>query len=86
MGSLRGYLISAVIVAAIAGFIYWKGGENARDAVERQNDKAGHAAEKASSDLAACRDSGGVFDFSTGKCRRPEGRSWWPPSWGSGED
>jgi hypothetical protein len=65
-----------LLVTAGAVWLYRQGGESVLHSIERQNDAAGDASDQARSDYDRCvhPDSGGVYDFATGKCRRPSTR------------
>ncbi len=64
--------IAAVAVLAIVAsfllWIYWRGGDDARTSIERQNNEAGRAADDVRSRFDLC--SPGMWDFGAGKCRR----------------
>ncbi|MBP2237140.1 hypothetical protein J2Z31_003654 [Sinorhizobium kostiense] len=47
------------------------GAQSARQAIERQNNEAALQSAARRSDFDRCVDRGGVWDFGTGKCRRP---------------
>ena len=64
------------VIAGAAAWIYNQGGESVQIKIERQDNEAGNASDKARSDYDRCvhPDSGGVYDYATGKCRRPSTR------------
>ena len=74
MSTRRGRLVALIILAVASLGTYtafiWNGGRNAViEEVEKQNDKAGDAADAAELDFLRCADLGGVFQFDTGECR-----------------
>lgn len=74
---LKLVLIAAAVIAAIgaAGIITHnlkkQGYDNAISDVQKQTDKAGNAAIEGARSVDECLDSGGVWERSTGRCRRP---------------
>jgi hypothetical protein len=65
-------LLAIIAVLGIAVvWIYREGGEDVRNSVERQNNEAATRADEGALDYDACRDAGRVWDFGSGKCRRP---------------
>jgi hypothetical protein len=68
-------IIAAVAVFALGLLVTWiwqDGADDARRAVERQNNEAVSNADLAGLSRRECVDAGGVFDFATGRCRRAE--------------
>ncbi len=63
------------IVASFLLWIYWRGGDDVRTSIERQNNEAGRAADDVRSRFDLC--PPGLWDFAAGKCRRaaPSGRN-----------
>lgn len=61
-----GAAVASVLFAAF--YIYDKGGDNARDDVRKQNDKAASTAYERAVSYSDCDKRGGVYDFYTGKC------------------
>ena len=72
---MRMYLIIAtaaiVAILGLVGWIYRKGGEGALIGVERQNNEAAGKSDRARARYDDCVERGGLYDFGTGKCRRP---------------
>jgi hypothetical protein len=64
------FLIATLIIGA-ATWLYNAGGAGTLNSIERQNNEAGNASDRARSSFDECFDAGGVFDSSSGKCRRP---------------
>lgn len=64
------FLIIGALMLAITS-IYRAGSQGALNSIERQNNEAGNASDRARSSFDECFDAGGVFDSSTSKCRRP---------------
>ncbi len=66
-------IIAAVAALAIVAssilWIYWRGGDEVRTSIERQNNEAGRTADDDRSRFDLC--SSGMWDFGAGKCRRP---------------
>ena len=74
MSSTLRIIIIFAIVAAIIGAatsLYNAGRTGTLNTIERQNNEAGNASDRARSSFDECFDAGGVFDSSSGKCRRP---------------
>lgn len=71
--TVRIIAIFAIVTAIIgaATWLYNAGGAGERNSIERQNNEAGNASDRARSSFDKCFDAGGVFDSSSGKCRRP---------------
>ncbi|WP_430246080.1 hypothetical protein [Neorhizobium sp. DAR64861/K0K2] len=71
--TLRIIIIFAIVTAIIgaATWLYKAGGADTLNSIERQNSEAGTASDRARSRFDECFDAGGVFDSSSGKCRRP---------------
>lgn len=61
------FLIAALLMAA-AVWLYREGGEDTRNANERQNNEAATRADEGALDYDACRDAGRVWQFGSGKC------------------
>ncbi|MBD9635979.1 hypothetical protein IB277_06680 [Ensifer sp. ENS07] len=57
------------IVASFLLWIYWRGGDDVRTSIERQNNEAGRTADDVRSRYDLC--PPGMWDFGAGKCRRP---------------
>lgn len=74
---IKAILIGAAILAGLAAFgIYThklkqQGYDNAIQAVEKQNEKAGNAAVEGARTVDACYAAGGVWSRSAGKCAQP---------------
>lgn len=66
-------IIAAVAALAIfANFllwIHWRGGEDVRTSIERQNNEAARTADDVRTRFDLC--PPGMWDFRAGKCRRP---------------
>ncbi len=58
-----------IILVAIGGWFWKQAGDEARNAIERQNNEAGNASENDRSRFDLCPD--GMWDFGAGKCGRP---------------
>lgn len=56
------------IVASALLWIYWRGGDDVRTSIERQNNEAGRTADDVRSRYDLC--PPGMWDFGAGKCRR----------------
>lgn len=56
------------IVASILLWIYWRGGDDVRTSIERQNNEAGRTADDVRSRFDLC--PAGMWGFAAGKCRR----------------
>lgn len=71
--TLRIIIVFAIFTAIIgaATWLYNAGGAGERNLIERQNNEAGNASDRARSSFDKCFDAGWVFDSSSGKCRRP---------------
>jgi hypothetical protein len=71
--TLRIIIVFAIVTAIIgaATWLYTAGGSGTLNSIERQNNEAGNASDRARSSFDECFDAGGVFDSSSGKCRRP---------------
>lgn len=72
-------LLALAIIAALGGAAMWfydKGGDAVEIKIERQNNVAGTKSENARDAYDRCvsPDIGGVYDYATGKCRRPSTR------------
>lgn len=72
-------LLILAIIAALTGAAMWfynKGGDAVEIKIERQNNVAGTKSENARDAYDRCvsSDIGGVYDYATGKCRRPSTR------------
>lgn len=64
-------LAAAAALAVVASFllwIYWRGGDDVRTSIERQNNEAGRTADDDRSRFDLC--PPGLWDFGAGKCRR----------------
>lgn len=77
--SPAGRLVGAFVAgAAVIALVYGKGRVDGRqiaqqaviERIERDNQEAGHAAERWRSDLRRCHDAGGVYDFTSSACQR----------------
>ncbi|HEV7433466.1 MAG TPA: hypothetical protein VGO22_01120 [Pseudorhizobium sp.] len=72
---MRTNLIMAVLaiaaVLAVLGWVYRKGSDGALIGVERQNNAAASKSDRARSSYDDCVERGGLYDFGSGKCRRP---------------
>lgn len=62
------------IVASFLLWIYWRGGDDVRSSIERQNNEAGRTADDDRSDYDRC--PPGMWDFGAGKCRRSQAGGW----------
>ena len=60
-----------IAILGVFGWVYRKGGEGALNGVERQNNEAAGQSDRARARYDHCVERGGLYDFSTGKCRRP---------------
>ncbi len=69
-----GLLAILAVIATAALWIYREGGEDTRNANERQNNEAATRADEGALDYDACRDAGRVWSFGAGKCLRFEAR------------
>jgi hypothetical protein len=69
-----GLLAILAVIGAAALWIYREGGEDTRNANERQTNEAATRADEGALDYDACRDAGRVWSFGTGKCLGPEAR------------
>lgn len=71
--TLRIIIIFAIVTAIIGGatWLYNAGSAGTLNSIEKQNNEAGNASDRARSSFDKCFDAGGVFDSSSGKCRRP---------------
>lgn len=67
---LGGALVLAALAWAVRE-IREDGAQSARQAIERQNNEAASQSAARRSDFDRCGDRGGLWDFGTGKCRRP---------------
>ncbi|ATE84739.1 hypothetical protein phi3LM21_p53 [Sinorhizobium phage phi3LM21] len=56
------------IVASFLLWIYWRGGDEVRTSIERQNNEAGRTADDDRSRYDLC--APGMWDFGARKCRR----------------
>jgi hypothetical protein len=65
------YGVAAAVVLALLFFVYKAGEERGLNEVEKENRDAGNAATISREARNNCVASGGVFDFATGKCKRP---------------
>ncbi|VVT34338.1 hypothetical protein [Rhizobium sp. EC-SD404] len=75
MLALSRIIIAAVAVFALGLLVTWirqDGADDSRRAVEKQNNEAINNADLAGLTRRECVDAGGVYDFATGRCRRPE--------------
>lgn len=61
-----GAAVAGVLFAAF--YIYDKGGDNVREDLRRQNDRAADTADGRAMSYSDCDKRGGVYDFYTGKC------------------
>ncbi len=68
-------MLAGVAVIAALGWVAIQirkdGADAAIRAIERTNDRASGGAEDYRARFDECARTGGVFDFATGKCRRP---------------
>lgn len=74
-------LALAAVVFSCMAWLLGIGGDIERAKIERENANAVERAEDYTTKLGDCRNSGGVYDFATGKCRGRENGSGWLPSW-----
>lgn len=58
------------IVASFILWIYWRGGDDVRTSIERQNNEAGRTADDDRSRFDLC--PTGMWDFAARKCRRSQ--------------
>lgn len=63
-----GILIILALASTVVGAIYRAAYNEAEQAVERQNDKAGDTADIATYDYGECRRAGRVWNYVTDKC------------------
>lgn len=70
-------ILAAAALGFLAIYVAWSlvdlGGDRVRNAIERQNNEAGNAADEARLSLRQCNDAGGLYDFETGECTGAEG-------------
>lgn len=85
---LRVGMVAASIAAIAYGtyIVRERGAESERAKIEKENLNAGTNAEKYRSKLHDCLESGGMYDFYTGKCSGVKTRLRILPSWFNGED
>ncbi len=57
------------IVASFLLWVYWRGGDDVRISIERQNNEAGRTADDVRSRFDLCPPR--MWDFRASKCRRP---------------
>jgi hypothetical protein len=69
-----GLLAIIAVIGAAALWIYGEGGEDTRNATERQNNEAATRADEGALAYDACRNASRVWSFGTGECLRPEAR------------
>ena len=69
-----GLLAIIAVIGAAALWIYREGGEDTRNATERQNNEAATRADEGALAYDACRNASRVWSFGTGECLRPEAR------------
>lgn len=69
---LIGVLIIIALAATVASAVYRAIWNDFERSVERQNDKAGNAAEEAAFDYDTCRRAGRVWNYVTDKCGGPQ--------------
>lgn len=71
MLSTRRIVAAVAVLAIVASFlhwIYWRGGDDVRTSIERQNNEAGRTADDSRFRFDLC--PAGMWDFVAGKCRR----------------
>ena len=74
--TLRIIVIFAIVTTIIgaATWLYNAGGAGTLNSIERQNNEAGNASDRARSAYDVCIDGGRVWDFGSGKCAGPTAR------------
>lgn len=77
---VAGLALASVVFMGVAWLLN-VGGDLERAKVEKENAHAAENADEYSTNLRDCRNSGGLYNFDTGKCRRSGEGSRWLPSW-----
>lgn len=68
---MAGALSILGVVVLVVGLAYCAGRGAKEDEINAENTAAGNAAIEASTNRLTCNVNGGMWDFSTSKCKRP---------------